>query len=257
MEEPGAAVQPIQGTARGIASFRLSPFWATSPVNWFLQAEAQFAVRDIMDPVDRYYLVMAALAEPQIDLVSNILPPAPEETSYDLIKNALVASHSLTPYQKVDRLMAMEPLGGRKPSEMLAAMQKLQPPKDEHFFTFAFLQRLLREIHVLLAQDDQSDIQNLAQKADAYMALHQPQHHDVAAVGPATGETPSADEEAIVAAKSKAAKKQKGGKKKQKNFRRRRSPSPFDVYQSPLCYYHMQYGEKAHKCVEPCAWPGN
>jgi hypothetical protein len=97
---------------------------------------------------------MAALGEPQIDLVSSVLPPAPDETSYELIKNALVASHSLTPYQKVDRLMSMEPLGGHKPSEMFAAMQKLRPPKDEHFFTFAFLQRLPREIRVLLAQDD-------------------------------------------------------------------------------------------------------
>jgi hypothetical protein len=114
----------------------------------------------------------------------------------------------------MDRLMAMELLGGRKPSEMLAVMQKLRPSKEEHFFTFAFLQRLPREICVLLAQDDQSDIQNLAQKADAFMALHQPQHHDVAAVAPATGETPSADEEAIVTAANKAAAKQRQVKKK-------------------------------------------
>jgi hypothetical protein len=60
------------------------------------------------------------------------------------VKAALVASHSLTPYQKVDKLMAMKPLSGRKLSEMLAAMQKLRPPKD--FFTHAFLERLAREI---------------------------------------------------------------------------------------------------------------
>jgi hypothetical protein len=47
---------------------------------------------------------------------------------YEIVKNALVASHSLTPYQKVDKLMAMEPLGGRKPSKMLDSMQKLRPP---------------------------------------------------------------------------------------------------------------------------------
>jgi hypothetical protein len=73
MAEPGAAAQQVQGAARGIASVKLSPFWAASPANWFLQAEAQFAVRDNMNPIDRHYLVMAALTEPQIDLVSNIL----------------------------------------------------------------------------------------------------------------------------------------------------------------------------------------
>jgi hypothetical protein len=256
---------PPAATSRSnIAAVRLPPFWQASPANWFLQAEAQFAIREITQPVDKYYLVMSALSELQVDMVSSVLRPEPDQESYGRLKAALVASHTMMEYQKVDKLMAMEPLGGRKPTELLAAMQKLRPSQDEAFFAWAFIQRLPREVRVLLAQDDTSDMRKIAEKADALVALHQPQHHDVAAVaavGPAAENSPSADEDTVAAAtargKGKAGRGGRSGKKKQKGGRCRCSQSPFDIHQSPLCYFHVRYGEKAYKCVEPCAWPEN
>jgi hypothetical protein len=164
----------------------------------------------------------------------------------------------MTPFQQVDQLMAMEPLNGRQPSEMMSAMLKLRPPKDEYFFTWAFLQRLPREVRILLAHEEHLDLKKLAEKADALMALHKPQHHDVAAVSAGPPEV-AAEKDTVAAATGKS-KFNKGGKKNAKKggkARRRRSPSPFDIHQSPLCYYHVRFGDKAHKCIEPCAWPGN
>jgi hypothetical protein len=131
----------------------------------------------------------------------------------------------MTDYQKVDKMMAMEPLGGRKPTKLLAAMQKLLPPQDEAFFAWAFIQRLPREGRVLLAQDDTSDMWKLTEKANALVALHQPQHHGVtavAAVGPTAESNPAADEETVAAATLHG--KSKGGRsgtKRQKGGRRR------------------------------------
>jgi hypothetical protein len=138
-----------------------------------LQAEAQFAIREITQPLDKYYLVMSALSETQVDMVSSVLREEPDQESYGQLKAALVASHTMSDYQKVDKLMAMERLGGCKLTELLAAMQKLQPPRDEAFFAWAFMQRLPREVRVLLAQDD-THMRRLAEKADTLMALHQP-----------------------------------------------------------------------------------
>jgi hypothetical protein len=90
-----------------------------------------------------------------------------------------VATNTLTPYQMVDKLMAMEPLGGRKATELLTAMQKLMPPTDDQFIAWAFLQRLLRKVRFLLSQDDHADMRKLAEKADA-LGLHQP--HDINAI---------------------------------------------------------------------------
>jgi hypothetical protein len=119
----------------------------------------------VTQPIDKYYLVLAALNEQQFELISHVMDDEPSATSYKKLKEALLANNTLTPYQLVDRLVNMEPLGGRKASELLVAMQKYRPPKDEHFFAYHFLQRLPREIRVLLAREDQSDMQKLAEKA--------------------------------------------------------------------------------------------
>jgi hypothetical protein len=149
--------------------------------------------------------------------------------------------------------MAMEPLGGRKATELLTAMQKLRPPTDDQFFAWAFLQRLPREVRVLLAQDDHADMRKLAEKAFALLALHQPQGHDLTAVAAATP-SETVEEESVVASAANKGQHSKKSKKKKRSERRRRSRSPAE-YQSPLCYFHVRYGDKAHRCEEPCAWP--
>jgi hypothetical protein len=78
----------------------------------------------------------------------------------------------------------MEPLSGRKPSALLADMNKLKPAGGKQFFAYFFLNRLPREVHILLLQELVSDMLALAAKADALMALHAPHQHEVAAVTP-------------------------------------------------------------------------
>jgi hypothetical protein len=212
-----------------------------------------FVLKRITDPLDKYYLVLTSLSEQQADLISNVVEEEPNETSYAKMKAALVSTNTRTPYQMVDRLMAMGPLGGRKATELLTAMQKLRPPRDDQFFAWAFLQRLPREVRVLLAHDDHTDILKLTEKADGLLALHQPQGHDLTAVAAATpSETPQ--EESVVAAAAIKGQHSKKNKKKKRSERRHRSCSPAE-YQSPLCYFHVRYGDKAHRCEEPCAWP--
>jgi hypothetical protein len=238
---------------------KLQSFWPNSPAAWFNNAEAQFIVRDITDPVDKYYLVAASLNEQQSDMVHHILESEVTADSYERLRNALVASHSLTNFQKVDRLVTMEPLGGRKPSELMAAMERLKPPSDGHFFVYHFLQRLPREVRILLADEDPANTRKLAEKADQLMALHQPQVHDVAAVSTAASSEGADCSEATVAAAAAASRsgQRQQQKKKWKKPRAKRGSSPAEGWQSPLCYFHVRYGDKAHRCEEPCAWPGN
>jgi hypothetical protein len=117
---------------------------------------------------------MAALLEQQSELVSNVLEEEPTAESYQLLKAALLSSHTLTLYQMVDKLVNLEPLGGRKPSELMAAMQKLRPPRDEHFFIYNFLQRLPKEVRILLAHNNFSNTRKLAEKADGLLRWTSP-----------------------------------------------------------------------------------
>jgi hypothetical protein len=113
------------------------------------------------------------------------------ETPYDDIKQRLVASHQLSDFQKVKRLFQMPALGGRKPSELMAAMLETCPRGKEktNLFACIFLQRLPREIQVLLAKADHKDLKMLATQADELWALHDNNGGGMAAVQ----ENPEAD----------------------------------------------------------------
>jgi hypothetical protein len=215
-----AEAEPAAAAANGrssMASVKLPAFWAGSPSAWFRSVEAQFMTKNITDGLEKYYLVLAALGEAQVDRVDKVLQDEPDEASYQKLKDCLLATHTLTPFQMVDRIVNMESLGGRKPTELLAAMNKLRPKDDYHFFAYHFLQRMPRELRVSLARDCCKDMQALAEKADELMALHLPQQHDITAVAPVTAEAaqPVGDEDDLV-----AAVQSKGGKgKKKKGFK--------------------------------------
>jgi hypothetical protein len=243
------AEQQVQhNAAGGVAAVRLTPFWSNSPAAWFRAAEAQFAIRNVTDPLERFYVVLSALSEANVDRVKHVVEAEPDENSYNNLKEGLLASHVMSDYQKIDKLIQLEPLNGRKPSDMLVDMEKLKPADDKQYFAYMFLQRLPREVRVLLSKEPIDNMRQLAEKADAYMALHQPQSHDVAA--PVAAATPDCEEDSVAAVKAGG---KKGGQKQKK--KKQRNASPFDERRSPLCWLHIRFGDKARRCEQPCAWP--
>ncbi len=63
---------------------------------------------------------------------------------------------------------------------MLAEMLEFCPAGEATtaVFAFLFLQRLPREIRVLLSEDDPANMRAIAKKADRLIAMHVPQSHD-------------------------------------------------------------------------------
>jgi hypothetical protein len=147
---------------------KLAAFCPQAPAFWFAQAECRFAVKRVVVQFDRYCHVVAALPHESIRLVADIVEDEPSERPYDNIKQRLVASHQLSDFQKAERLFQMPALGGRKPSELMAAMLETCPRGEEktNLFACIFLQRLPREIRVLLAKADHKDPKTLATQAD-------------------------------------------------------------------------------------------
>jgi hypothetical protein len=135
---------------------KLAAFWPQAPALWFAQAEFTFAVKRVTAQFDRYCHLVAALLHESIRLVADIVEGEPSDTPYDDIKQRLVASHQLSDFQKAERLFQMPTLGSRKPSELMAAMLETCPRGEEktNLFACIFLQRLPREIRVLLTKAD-------------------------------------------------------------------------------------------------------
>ena len=183
---------------------------------------------------------------------------------YTKLKEALLASHQLTDLQRVELILAMEPLGSRKPSELLANMWEVCPT-DEHnskFFAALFLQRLPSHIRVLLTHENHADLRLLAAKADRLVAFGGHSSTVAAAV-----ETPQED---LIAAIPAKARQQRGGKqykkqppplppRPQSNSKEKYPTAPATLARDSagLCYYHWSYGDKATNCSAPCSWQGN
>jgi hypothetical protein len=103
---------------------KLPAFWPSRPKAWFTYIESRFHLRHISDEQVQFDHVLSALPE---DLVGQILEAAPEATPYTFLKSRILETHQLSDYEKFDMLVKMEPMGGRKPSQLLAAMMEFCP----------------------------------------------------------------------------------------------------------------------------------
>jgi hypothetical protein len=140
----------------------------------------------------------------------------------------------MSDYKKVGLLSRVEPLGGRRPSELLATKLELCPHGHETspFFAYLFLQRLPREIRVLLANDDTANMRAIAEKADRYLALQAPQAHESSLA--AITQPAESDKEDTVAA---ATTQQRGKRWKKKNFYKRGKQQQKST---SICTYHLR-----------------
>jgi hypothetical protein len=83
----------------------------------------------------------------------------------------------LSDHEKLDVLYQPEPLGGRKPSQMLASMLAYCPAGMEQSFMFQnmFLQQLPVTLRTLLGEQEPGGIRSLASRLDRLWAIYKPQ----------------------------------------------------------------------------------
>jgi hypothetical protein len=182
----------------------------------------------------------------------------------------------------------MEPLGGRKPSELLAAMLELCPRGHETsiFFTHLFLKRLPAELRIMLGEDDHQNPRDVAKKADSLWALHKMHLAPGASVasidgsssvdGSSAPSTASTGSSAVAAVSSRGVGRggrgpgrggrggcggrpsgsARGGAQAVNPPQGAPSLRPADLarIQHGLCFYHFNFGEQAHNCMAPCNW---
>src|SRR5450830_1354526 len=165
LEEPVGAQQL---PAAGNNIVKLPGFWTSNPAAWFANADAQFALRGIACQRIRYLNTITALPEATVNLISDMvqMEEIPED-AYTQLKARLYGAHELSDCQRVEQLFALPTLGDRKPSELLAEMTRICPRGQDNnlFFTYCFLHRLPREIHVMLLDVDHADRRALAVRA--------------------------------------------------------------------------------------------
>ena len=77
-------------------------------------------------------------------------PPPPD--AYQQLKTRLLAAHTLTEFQRMDKLLSAQPFGGQKPSDLLHELVQFCPEGESQskIFRYLFLQRLPAELRIIL-----------------------------------------------------------------------------------------------------------
>ena len=116
----------------------------TRPRAWFIYVEGRFRLRGITDEQTRFDCVMTAIPAEMVCQVLDLIEAAPTDNPYTYFKHQLLNTHQLSDYEKFDRLVKMEPMGGRKPSQLFHDMLEVCPLGMETSlpFHYFFMQQL-------------------------------------------------------------------------------------------------------------------
>lgn len=275
---------PLQPAApaqiAGGRDVKLPPFWESSPEAWFGLADAQFALRNVQDERLKFYHVLTALPETSVRGMQDLLRGVPPPDAYQLVRARLLANHALTEYQRMEKLLSRQPLGGQRPSDMLHELIQYCPEGESttRIFRLLFLQRLPRELRIILAEDVLSTLPQLAARADHMWSHAAKQSHDPPTIAVAAASAQNEEEDPTVAAVGYQQSSRGGGRPRGSQNRGggnrgaarggssaapaataavKVTPSGLARQSSGLCRNHWMYGEKAFSCKAPCSWQGN
>jgi hypothetical protein len=230
----------------------------------------QFVLKGITQDTMKFYHILGSLPETAVRGLGDLMRGPPPEDAYIQLKARLLAAHTLTEFQRMEKLHAAQALGGQKPSDMLHDLVQFCPDGEAQtrIFRYLFLQRLPTEIRIVLAEDRNFTLAALAARADQLWAHSTRQTHD-AAVNAVLEE----EGHETIAAVSSSHHSRGGGRGGQScPFHGRggggappaapadsnpNAPSKLARQSSGLCRFHWQFGDKAYSCRSPCSWQGN
>ena len=201
-------------------SLKLPPFWSKDPRAWFIQAEAQFAVRRITTEETKYWYVVSSLDQDTVTRCISFLERPPVVDQYVRLKKFLLDAFDLSEDERGDLLLDIQNLGDQRPSELADRILQLNGCNPNHFLLRRiFIRALPLTLRNALSTSTILSLRELGIEADRVMStirLNSP------SVNTAANEDDGVDVD---------------------NVSRRR-----------LCFYHRQFGPRARRCVAPCDW---
>ena len=227
-------------------SVKVPVFWPESAEAWFVQVEAQFALKGVTSSSTKFYYCISSFSQNTANQVLDLIKSPLSSDPYQALKNWLLKLFALDDYQRYEAITSLPLSGDMKPSKLMSSMLALLPigHKPCFFLWGAFLKRLPANVRAHLLRDDFSDPISLALKADKY-------YQSRVSSNPVYSVS-SAPEDSINAVRSSASTRPRHSATPHASSRQdSRSQSP------NMCYYHRSCGSQAKKCRAPCSWSGN
>nr|VZI16934.1 unnamed protein product [Spirometra erinaceieuropaei] len=241
---------------------RLSDFWQHAPELYFFCIEATFHSVKITRETDKCYKLVEALPPTILSQVQTLLRHPPTDAPYTKLKAELLRLTSVSDRQRYHALVKEEALGDRKLSELLRRMRSLvgNIKIDDKFFKEMFLERLPTSVQTIVASgSDDLDISNLAEMADRMMEVERLSSPTIAQVSQPLNVSTSDLAElktqiAQLSATVAALQLRRFPCPSRRSFGPDRRCSRSRPRTANLCWYHVNYGDKARRCGLPCSF---
>lgn len=252
---------------------RLPPFWPDEPAVWFAQVEGHFLLSQITNDKTKFYYIISQLEHRYAAEVKDIIIAPPEGRTYETLKSELIKRLSQSRAREVKQLLTDEELGDRRPSQFLRHLRHVAGSEvPDEFVKTIWTSRLPTHVQTAIASQPQSDLNSLADLADAVMDIvsSTPQ---IASASSTTASTFDIMSKQIVELTKKVDALTFQNRSRSQSRRRQRSNSPssnptndtrsqFNYRRFPQCWYHHKFGAKSKKCIPPCDFmsenqPGN
>nr|VZI47770.1 unnamed protein product [Spirometra erinaceieuropaei] len=240
----------------------LPDFWQHAPELYFFRIEATFHSAKITRETDKFYKLVEALPPTILSQVQTLLRDPPTDAPYTKLKAELLRLTSVSDRQRYHALVKEKALGDRKPSELLRRMRSLvgNMKIDDKFFKEMFLERLPTSVQTILASgSDDLEISKLAEMADRMMEVERLSSPTIAQVSQPLNVSTSDLAElktqiAQLSATVAALQLRRFPGPSRRPFGRDRRRSRSRPRTANLCWYHVNYGDKARRCVPPCSF---
>jgi hypothetical protein len=143
-----------QHTEKSRMAVRLPPFWAERPAVWFAQAEAQFSLAGISSERTKFHYVISQLDQGYAADVEDIITSPPLQDPYTELLKRL----SLSREQRAHRILTLEEIGVRKPSQFLRHLRSLVPDLPDYFLRTIWTSGLPAKVQATLACDQEVEL---------------------------------------------------------------------------------------------------
>ncbi|XP_046145773.1 uncharacterized protein LOC123989144 [Osmia bicornis bicornis] len=259
-------------------SIKLPEFTPKDPELWFCVIERNFMAAGITSDGIKASYVTGALGPRYIAEVRDVLLDPPATGLFEALKKELISRLSVSKEKKARRLLEHEEIGDRKPSQFLRHLRGLAGTcVSESLLRTLWLGRLPANVQAILATQMDTALDKVAELADAITDT-MPGRPVVAetATASASMQPCSADTvtermmQLLITLKSQTEVMQsqiaelrtsRRDYRPFRRFERRRSSSrrrfnSRDRFPAPdgMCWYHANYGPKAHRCIAPCSY---
>lgn len=230
-------------------SVKIPPFWKKNVEIWFLQVESQFSISSIKSEVTKFHYIVASLDSEIAESISDLLCKPLSQQPYKDLKSRLITQFANSDQTKLKLLQELE-LGDSKPSAFLQRMRTLSGDNiSDTYLKTMFIQRMPTQYRPMLAANYGLSIDDLAKIADQTLEFSTTPH-TIHAVDNNCHTSGSSQEQNSILQRLERIEELMSKSEQPAEF----SYDVNRVNDSSLCWYHMQFGKRARRCVAPCKY---